>query len=69
MIAVEQVRDHDLTDAFAEIWMEGYLRKGFAEVEMGEVRALLRSIYRHGEEVGRFWAGFPSPGRCFPGLK
>jgi hypothetical protein len=58
VIAVEQVRDRDLTDAIAEIWMEGYLRKGFAEVEMGEVEVQLRTIYRQNAEAGRYCDGF-----------
>jgi hypothetical protein len=57
VIAVEPVRERDLTDAFAEVWMEGYLRRGFADVGMGEVEAQLRVIYRRNEEARRYCAG------------
>jgi hypothetical protein len=58
VLATEPVRDGDLTDAFAEIWMEGCLRKGFAEVAMAEVEAQLRTVYRQNAEAGRYCDGF-----------
>ena len=42
VIAIEPVRVSDLTDAIGEMWMEGYLRRGFAEMAMEEVEARLR---------------------------
>jgi hypothetical protein len=69
VIAVEQVSDRDLTDAIAELWFEGYLRRGFAEFSLGDVRARLRPVYREDAETGRYCAGFdleitdPSGGR------
>jgi hypothetical protein len=58
VIAVEKVSDRDFTDAIAELWFEGYLRRGFAEFSLGEVRARLRPVYREDAETGRYCAGF-----------
>ena len=58
VIAVEPVASRDLVDAVAELWLEAYLRRGFAEVGLGEVRAQLRPVYREDAEVGRSCSGF-----------
>jgi hypothetical protein len=57
-LAVEKVWDRDLTDAMAELWMETCLRRGFAEVSLGEMRARVRPAYRDDAEAGRYCAGF-----------
>lgn len=58
VIAFEEVSSRDLTDALGELWFEGYLRRGFAEVGLGEVRAQVRPVYREDAEAGRYCAGF-----------
>jgi hypothetical protein len=58
VIAVEHVLDRDLTDAVGELWWEAYLRRGFVEVGLGEVRARLCPVYREDEKAGRYCAGF-----------
>jgi hypothetical protein len=58
VIALEEVSSRDLTDAVAELWFEGDLRRGFAEVGLEEVRAQVRPVYREDAEAGRICAGF-----------
>jgi hypothetical protein len=58
VIAVEPVASRDLVDAVAELWLEAFLRRGFAEVGLGEVCAQLRPVYREDAEAGRYCSGF-----------
>ena len=58
VIGVEGVSNRDLTDALAELWFEADLRRGFAGVGLGEVRAQVRPVYREHAEAGRHCAGF-----------
>jgi hypothetical protein len=58
LVGVEPVRDRDLIEAFAECWMDACLRKGFAELGMGEVEARVSVICGQSEEAERSCTGF-----------
>jgi hypothetical protein len=58
VIAVEPVRDRDFTEALAELWMEAYIRKGFAGVGMDEMEAQLSAVYRQDGDARRYCSGF-----------
>lgn len=49
VLAREPVTGADLTDPHAEVWLEGYLRRGFPGVGLREVCAELRPAYLDGD--------------------
>lgn len=58
VVGVEPVRDRDFIEALAESWMDACLRRGFAEVGMGEVEAQVSAIYGQSEDAERHCTGF-----------
>jgi hypothetical protein len=58
VLATEAVTERDLVDATAELWLAGYLRRGRTDVDLADVQAQLRLVYREGERARRYCAGF-----------
>ena len=66
VIAVEQVSSRDLLDALAELWFESKLRRGSAQVDLGEVRAQMRPVYRAKAEASMANGGAANPTESGP---
>jgi len=54
----EPVRPRDLVDPIAEVWFEGFLRRGHTGVALGSVRTEILPVYREGGASGRICGGF-----------
>ena len=57
-VSIEPVTRADLVDPLAEVWFEAYLRRGFTDVALDQVRARLSPVHREDPEIGRYCAGF-----------
>ncbi len=58
VLAHEPVTRADLKDSLSEFWFNAYLRRGFPEVPLGEVRAEMHPVYLKGGQSERSCAGF-----------
>jgi hypothetical protein len=55
---IEPVRQRDLVDPIAELWFEGFLRRGHVDVALGSVRAELLPVHRDAGPKGPVCHGF-----------
>jgi hypothetical protein len=62
VLAVEPVTRADLVDPLSELWFD-QLRRGLTQLELQDLVARVRPVYREDSEIGTYCAGFELVGR------